>query len=161
MGFRQFSPHILAFEEQANAVRACEPFGVFEELGQGGAGPGRDHIKGLNRGRFHPAIVDGDGQVHGLGRSFEESAFLGGGLEQGNGNPAAQHLRQDQPRKAGAGAHIRQGASFGGDEGGELGGIPEMPPPKVIQGASGDQIMQGIPFAQDPGIGLQPGQCFT
>src|SRR3569833_1989803 len=52
MGFGQFCPFILAFEEQANAVRACEPIGISQQLGQGGQGPGGDDVEGLGRQIF-------------------------------------------------------------------------------------------------------------
>src|SRR6185503_5675614 len=40
MGFRQFGPHILALEEQTNAVRACKILRIAQKLGQGRARPG-------------------------------------------------------------------------------------------------------------------------
>src|SRR5580704_5796365 len=45
MGFRQFGPHILTFEEQANAVRAEKMVRIAKQFGQGGAGPRRHDVE--------------------------------------------------------------------------------------------------------------------
>src|SRR5471030_3141172 len=37
MGFGQFRPHILSFQEEKNAVRACKFARISQELGQGRA----------------------------------------------------------------------------------------------------------------------------
>src|SRR6202046_405346 len=50
MGFRQFGPYILIFEEKANAVRAAETVRIGQEFGQGRAGPRSNNIKGLRGG---------------------------------------------------------------------------------------------------------------
>ena len=161
MGLRQFGHHILAFQEQANTVRACESLGIAEELGQGGTGPGRHHIKGLGRGILYPEIADDDRQSHALGGGGEEGAFLGGGFVEGHGHLAAQHFRQDQPRKAGAGAQIGQSTGLSPDQGHKLGGIPEVAVPDIVEGFGGNQVMTGIPVGQNIRIGLEMGQCFT
>src|SRR5258707_1290592 len=79
MGFGQFMPHISPLQEQANTVRPQEAVGIFQQPGQGSAGPGGDHVEGLGRQVFHPRIFDSDGQAHSLRRSLEEGTFLGGG----------------------------------------------------------------------------------
>ena len=160
MGFGQFRPQILAFQEQANAVRTCESVGVGKQQGQGRQGARRHHIIGVWGQLLDAGIFDRHSQAHPGGGLFEELAFLGGGLMQGDGE-VRPHRRQHQAGKAGTGAQIGQAAGGFGDQGDQLGGIPEMPPPKVGQGASGHQIMPGIPVLQQIGIKLQPGQCFT
>jgi hypothetical protein len=82
MGFGQFSPHILSFEEQATAVLACERIGILQQLGQGGQGPGCHHIESLRRRIFQAGIPDRDRHAHTIGRSLKEGALLGGGLMQ-------------------------------------------------------------------------------
>src|SRR5882757_2032059 len=56
MGFRQFSPYILTFQEQANAVRPHEILGIAQELGQGRQSPRRHHIKPAVRKIFQAGI---------------------------------------------------------------------------------------------------------
>ena len=87
MGFRQFGPHILTLEEQANAVRAQEMLRIGKQLGQGGAGPRRDEIEGLHGRILHALVPDMDLEFHGLGSGNQKGAFLGGGLIQSDGNP--------------------------------------------------------------------------
>ena len=128
---------------------------------QGRTGAGGDGVERLWGGVFDPFILDGNGKLHALGGRFQEGAFLGRGFEQGHGNAVSQHFPQDKARKAGSGAQIRQGPCFQRNEGRQLGRIPEMPPPKVFQGTSRNQIMAGIPVLQQIGISFQPGQCFT
>ncbi len=128
MGLRQFWPHILTLQEQANTVRSCEFTGISQELGQGGQGAGGHHVKCLGRQVFQAGILDGHGNGHPFGREAQKDAFLGGRLMQGDGK-TGQHRCQDQAGKTGPGTQIRQGAGRLGDEGGELGAIPEMPPP--------------------------------
>ena len=121
MGFRQFGPYILTFEEKANAVRAAETVRVGQEFGQGRAGPRSNNIKGLRGGIFHPHILDRDGKPHVLGCGREEIAFLGRGFEQGHRDLIAEHFRQDQPGEAGSGAQIRDCSSVCRDQGCQLG----------------------------------------
>lgn len=160
MGLGQFRPQILALQEETNAVRTCEPLRIGQKQGQGGQGPGCYHVMGAGGQLFDPDILDRHGQAHALGGGFEEVALLGGGLMQGDGQVRPQR-RQHQPREAGSGPQIGQGAGIFGDQGPQLGGIPEMPTPQVGQGASGHQIVPCVPVGQQIGIGLQPGQCFT
>jgi len=58
MGFGQFSPYILSFEEQANAVRACERISILQQLGQGSQGPGSHNIESLGWQIFQAGIAD-------------------------------------------------------------------------------------------------------
>ena len=90
MGFRQFGPHILTLEEQANAVRAEEMLRIGEQLGQGGAGPGGDKIEGLGRNVFHPAVAYSDFEFHGVGSRNQKGAFLRRRFVQSDGNPIPQ-----------------------------------------------------------------------
>lgn len=161
MGFRQFSPYILTLKEKANAVRANKMLGIGQELGQRGASPRSDDIKRLGEDIFHPHMLDQDREFHAQGCGLEEIAFLGGGFEQGHSCFVPQHFCQDQPRKPGSGAQVRDRSDLCGDQGRQLGRIPEVPPPQVFQRPSRNQIMAGVPVFEQPCIGLQPGQCFT
>ena len=161
MGFRQFRPHILAFQEQTNAVRACEMLCIGQQLGQGGAGPGGDDIERLRGASSIRRLRIVTGSAMRSAAAVRKAHFLAVASIEGHGDPISQHLRQDQARKAGAGAQIGQRSGFWRDEGRKLGGIPEMPPPDILQGAGGNQIMAGVPVLEQAGIGLQPGQCFT
>lgn len=160
MGFGQFSPYILSLEEQANSVRSHEAVGIFEQLGQGRAGPSRDNIKGPMGQAFHPRVFNSDVQTHALCGGTQECAFLGGGFVQGHGQ-LRPHGGQHQTWKTRAGTQIGQSAGVRGDHRGKLGAIPQVPMPDIGQGAFGHKVMQGIPVGQQVGIDLQPGQCFT
>lgn len=160
MGLGQFGPYILAFQEETNAVRTCEPLGVGQQQRQRRQRPGRYHIMGTRGQLFDPGVLDRDGQAHPLGRGFEEVAFLGGGLMQGYGH-LRPHRRKHQPGEPGPGTQIGQGPGALWDQRRQLSRIPEMPAPQVGQGAFGHQIMAGVPVGQQIGIGLEPGQCFT
>lgn len=160
MGFRQFRPHILSFQEQANAVRAHQRLGVGEQQGQGGQGPRRQHIERIWRQGLDPRVLDTRRQAHALGGGGQEGAFLPRGLVERNGDLGA-HRRQHQPGEPGPGTQISQSPGSGRDQGFQLGGIEEMAVPKVNQGAFGHQIVAFVPVGQQVGIGLQPGQCFT
>lgn len=121
MGFRQFGPHILALQKQANAAWANEILRIAQELRQGRAGAGGDHIEAFGRDIFHPLIYDRDRQIHDLGGSRQEGAFLGRGVVQGRPNPVPQKFRQDQARESGPGTQIRQGSGLFRNQGGQLG----------------------------------------
>jgi hypothetical protein len=153
MGFRQFSPYILTFEEQANAVWPHEILGVAQKLGQGRQSPCCHHIKVARGQVFQPGIPDGHRHRHPLCGQLEEGALLGGRLIQGDGQ-VRPHRRQNQAGESGPGTQIGQSASDERDLGGKLGTIPKMPLPKVGQGAFGHQIVPGIPIHQDVGISL-------
>ena len=121
MGLRQFSPHILAFEEKANTVRTGEMLCIGEKLRQRCQGAGRDGIKNLWYGVFHPLVADGHGKLHALGRSPEEIAFLGSGFEQSHADSISKHLRQNEPGEPSSRAQIRDRPGIGRDEGYQLG----------------------------------------
>src|SRR3569833_2047210 len=53
MGFGQFSPYILSFQEKANTVRSDEPVSIFQKQRQGGTSPGGYHVEGFLRPIFH------------------------------------------------------------------------------------------------------------
>lgn len=161
MGFRQFGPHILTLEKQANAVRAEEILRIAQELRQGRAGPGGDHIEDFGGNILHPLILNRNRQIHGLGGGGQESAFLGGGVVQGHPDPVPQQFRQHQPWEPGSGTQIRQGFPFFRNQRRQLGGIPEMPPPQVFQGLGRHQIVPDVPVTQKIGVSRQAFQCFT
>jgi len=75
---------------------------------------------------------------------LEEGALLGGGFVQSHGQ-VGPHRGQDQAGKTGAGAKIGQGFGRCGDQGHQLGGIPEVPMPKIGKRALCHEIMPGIP----------------
>jgi len=128
MGFRQFDPYILTLQEQANAVRSHEILGISKQLRQGRQGSGRNHVKTAGGQVFQAGILNGHGYPHPFGRQAQEGAFLGRRFMEGYGQ-AWQHRSQNQAGEAGSGSQIGQAARLRGDEGGELGTIPEMPSP--------------------------------
>lgn len=132
-----------------------------QELGQGGAGPGGDDIEGLEGHFFHALVFDCDWQTHPLGRSAQKSAFLGGGLEEGDRNPVPEQFGQNQPWKPCSRTQIHQSLGRDGNQGGQLGGIPEMAAPKIVQGPFGNQIVTAVPIPQQVRVIFQPFQCFT
>jgi len=134
---------------------------IAQQLGQGRASSGRDDFKWLGKCFFHAPVLDRDFKFHGVCGSQQEGTFLGGRFMQGDLNPVPQQFRQDQAWKTGPGPQIRQGSGIFGHQGRQLGGIPEMPPPQILQGAWRHQIVAGIPVQQQIGIALEPGQCFT
>ena len=121
MGFRQFGPHILTLQEQANAVRACEMLCVAQQLRQGGAGPGGYDIERLFRRVFHAPVFDCNGQRQAVRGGRQKGAFFRGGLMQRDPNPIAQQFRQHQARKSRSGAQIGQACGCWGHKWGELG----------------------------------------
>ncbi len=129
MGFRQFSPYILAFQEKANTVRTSEMLCIGQKPRQGRTGPGGDSIKGYQRDVFHPLITDGHRKLHALCCGLEEIAFLGGRLEQSHSGSVSEHFRQNQPGEPGSGTQIRDRPGVGRDEGHQLGRIQKVAPP--------------------------------
>ena len=160
MGFGQFDPYILSLQEKTDAVRAAQSRRIGQEQGQGRQRPGRHHIIGFGGQILDPRVLYGNGQSHAFCGGAEEYAFLRGGFMQGHGD-IRSHRRQHQPGKPSARPEIGQSAYSCRDKGFQLGGIQEVPLPKVGHGASGHQIVPGVPFDQQVGIGLQPRQCFT
>ena len=106
-----------------------------------------------------PRVLYGDGHVHAFCGGAQERAFLADGFVQCDGQ-LRPHRRQHQPGKAGARAEVGQGQRFRRDQGFQLGTIQHVALPQVGQGASGHQIVPGVPVEQHIGIGLQLGQCF-
>jgi len=103
-------------------------------LWQGSQRPGGYHIESLWRQVFQPGIPDRYLQVNAVGGSLKKCAFFRGGLMQGHGQIGPQQ-GQHQPWKAGARTEVGQGPGLRRNEGRQLGRVPEMPVPKVGQGA--------------------------
>lgn len=161
MGLRQFGPHILTLEKQANAVPAYEILRIAQELRQGRAGAGGHHIEGVGGPFFHPLVHDHDLQLHDFGSRCQKSAFLGGRIMQGHTDPVPQQFRQYQARKPSPGTQIRQSLGIFRNQGCQLRGIPEMPPPQIFQRLWGNQIVTGVPIEQEIGVPRQAPQRFT
>ena len=68
--------------------------------------------------------------------------------------------RQYESRKPGPGAEVDDGCTRR-NVSVQLGAVPEMPAPRIVQTASPDQIERGLPARQNFEIGFKPRQCFT
>lgn len=165
MGFGQFFPHISPLQEQADGPRACESMGIRQQPRQGSTGAGSNDVEYLGRCVLHPGIDHPDIQFHPRGRGGQEGTFLGGSLEQGDLEPVPQHRRQHQARKPGPRTHIGQShiasSRSSGNMAGQLGAVPEMTSPQIVQAPPGNQVVAAVPVHQHVGIGLQARQCFT
>ena len=153
MGFGQFGPYILSFQKKTNTVRAGQGIGIVQQPGQGSQRPGCHHIIRLGDQILDPGVFYGDVQAHAFCGGSQEHTFLGAGFVQGH-RQLRPHRRQHQPRKARAAAQIGQGTGRGGDQGGQLGAVPDMPPPDFGQAGLRHQIVAAVPISQHIGIGL-------
>src|SRR5688500_18061487 len=70
---RQFTPYILRLEQKRHGARSPESLCIRKEDGEGGQGPGRDHVEGFWLGRFDARIADFDGQGEAAGDGLEEA----------------------------------------------------------------------------------------
>ena len=132
-----------------------------QKLRQGRAGPGGDDIKCGGRRIFHPAVGDGHPKFHDGGGGGKKSAFLSRGFVERDLDPVPQQFRQDQARKSGAGTQIRQGPGAFRNKRRQLGGVPEVPPPEIVQRLGRNQIVSRVPIQQKARIALEAAQCFT
>ncbi len=157
MGFRQFAYQILSLQEQADGIRAGEFLCVAQQFIERGTGPGRHHVKHFGGQVFHPGVFNSHGQLQPRRRGLQESALLQRRLMQGDSDPVPQHFRQHQAGKPGPGTQIGQGAGFRRHQGCQLGAVPEMPPPQIVQRAVRHQIVAAVPIPEEIGVSLQPG----
>ena len=134
-GLGQFRPHILAFQEQADRLRAGEMLCIGQQLVERRAGAGGDDIKGQRLDIFHAGVANFWVQPKFSGHFRQKGAFFGRRFEQRDLCPAPQELRQDKSRKAGAAAKIGKGLGALRNKPYELSAIPDMPPPDIGEGA--------------------------
>ena len=80
---------------------------------------------------------------------------------QGDPEPVPQEFRQNQARKPGPGTQIRQALGAFWNQGDQLRGIPEVPPPQILERFGGDQIVTKVPVQEQFRVALEAGQCFT
>ena len=161
MGFRQFGPHILALEKKTNAVQAHKMMRIPQKLRQGRTGPGGNDIKYGSGRIFHSAVGNGHAKFHGGGSGGKKGTFLGRGFVERDLDPVPQQFRQDQARKSGAGTQIGQAPGAFRNQWRQLGGIPEVPPPDIVQRLGRNQIVPRVPIQQKARIALEAAQCFT
>jgi hypothetical protein len=158
-GGGQFLPGLLALWEEAYRLGSDKRLSQNEKPVERSAAAGRHDIDDMRWQRIDSRVAD----LHGRGgdprRLAQEGAFAR--IRFNELDPRHAHDRQHQPGKSGAAAEIDQALRAVRDKGQELRRIEKMPAPRIVEGAGRDQVDARRPFGEQPGIGLQPRQCFT
>ncbi len=134
---------------------------IGKKPGQGRTSPRGHDIEYFRLCVLDPHLSNGNRKIQMPGGFFQESALLGGRFEERDGNSAAQQFGQDEAGKSRAAAQIRQRARSRRDETTELGGIPEMAIPNVVQRVRRNQAVACIPVGEQLRVGLKTRECFT
>ena len=113
----------------------------------------------MRRHRLDSRIVNSDRRCGEARRLAQERAFARIGLDELDpGNP---ENRQHEAGKPGAAAEVDEALRPLRNMGEELRRIEEMAAPQIAERGGADQVDPRRPLHQEPGIGFEPGQCFT
>lgn len=161
VGFGQFGPYILPFEKQANRIRTREMLCIPQKLVERRAGAGRNDIEGLRQCSLHALVADDRIETEPVAHHFEESAFLGGGLEECDPDLVLQQHCENQCGEARAASQVYKRRCCIGNISRELRTIPNVALPNVRKGCGRNQIVPRVPILKHPDIGLKLGHYFT
>ena len=149
-GLGQFSLYILSLRQDQHRFGAARARRIAEKLRQGGEGAGRHHIGDGQLRRLDALVANGHVvEAHGFGGGGEESRFLAGRFDHGDGDAAVgEGGREYEPREPSAGTEIDKGSRIIGDQREQLSAVREMPRPAFGQGRARHEIVDRRPFHQ-------------